>query len=314
MSTSKAAVLLITFNRPDTTKVVLEAIAKYEPERLYVFSDGPREHNFDEDSKNIAITRALFEKLNWGGELITRFMEQNQGCGLGVSGAINWAFETEEQLIILEDDCVPSMSFFNFCNNLLHKYQNDSRVMHITGTRWNDEFNVDEESYFFSKYAHIWGWATWKRAWEKYDFLMEDWNDFRRSKILNHVLDNYFPLVKRWDFMFNSIYELKRKHTWDYQWQYAVFKNNGLCATPVQNLVTNIGDVGVHFSETTKAHHRNRGELNENLVHPRYFHPHYRFDKYHGKSFFLEGRSVFRLTYDQTIGRIKYVYQNNQSS
>ncbi|MCX3264027.1 hypothetical protein [Pedobacter agri] len=304
MKIDKTAVLLITFNRPDTTKSVIEAIIKYNPERLYVFSDGPRENKKVEDLILIKQIRELVKSIDWKGALFTRFMETNQGCGLGVSGAISWAFENEEQLIILEDDCVPSQSFFGFCNKLLDTYAHDTRIMHIAGTRWNEEYEVDDTSYFFSKYAHIWGWATWKRSWIKYDFLMQDWPDFRHKGLLHTILDNYFPLYKRWEYMFDNLYNQARKHTWDYQWQFAVFKNNGLCITPVKNLVTNIGDVGVHFSETTSAHHRKRDEIEEVLTEPKYFHSAYEFDKYHGRTFYLKGRSKFKLLYDATVAKI----------
>jgi len=306
MLSDKSAVLLITFNRPDTTKIVFEAIRAYRPEVLYVFSDGPRADRYEADSKLIEETRAICKAVDWDGKLVTRFMDENQGCGAGVSGAISWAFETEEKLIILEDDCVPSLSFFSFCNNLLEEHKCDSRVMHIAGTRWNEEFKLNaKNSYFYSKYAHIWGWATWKRAWNNYDFQMKDWPNFKNTGVLNKVLNNYFPLVKRWDFMFDNIYKQTKKHTWDYQWQFTMFKNNGLCITPMKNLVTNIGDVGVHFSETTSAHHRERNELDEKLVAPKYYHAEYDFDEYHGKTFFLNGRSKPRLIYDQLEGFFK---------
>jgi len=297
-------ILLITFNRPETTKLVLEAIVKYNPEKLFVFSDGPRESNEMDDNKLIMETRNMVKSINWEGSLYTRFMETNQGCGLGVSGAISWAFETEEQLIILEDDCVPSQSFFGFCNKLLYKYALDTRVMHIAGTRWNKEFEVNHESYFFSRYAHIWGWATWKRSWEKYDFMMKDWPDFKKTGLLNNLVENYFPLYKRWEYMFRSVYSQSRKHTWDYQWQYAIFKNNGLCITPIKNLVTNIGDVGVHFKEKTSAHHRDREEVEELLIDPLFFHCDYQFDRYHGRTFYLNGRSRLKLLYDSTISKM----------
>lgn len=313
MSKDKTPVLLITFNRPNTTKFVLEAIKQYNPDKLYVFSDGPRENKMADDEVLISETRSLVTSIDWSGELITRFMKENQGCGSGVSGAIDWAFETEEKLIILEDDCVPSQSFFGFCNQLLDRYESDTRVMHITGTRWNEEFIIDDASYFFSKYAHIWGWATWKRSWKNYDFLMKDWPEFKKSGLLASILDNYFPLLKRWDFMFNKIYNQNNKHTWDYQWQFAVFKNNGLCITPNKNLVTNIGDVGVHYSGTTDAHHRERAEVDDTLIAPKYFHSAYGFDNYHGRNFYLNGRSKWRLLYDKTISKMIFKLKSNSS-
>ncbi|RDC54295.1 hypothetical protein DU508_22675 [Pedobacter chinensis] len=301
----KTPVLLITFSRPETTQYVFEAIRDYKPEKLYIFSDGPRTDRYDSDSTKINETRNLLAHVDWDCEVVTRFLFENQGCGAGVSGAISWAFETTERLIILEDDCLPSQSFFTFCDHLLEEYAIDDRVMHIAGTRWNEEFKIEgNKNYFFSKYGHIWGWATWKRAWQTYDFQMKDWPEFDEKRLLDRILDNYFPLVKRWQYMFNDIYNQKLKHTWDYQWQFAIFKGNGLCITPIQNLITNIGDVGEHFSEATSAHHRVRAEIVGDLSRPEYFHSEYKFDAYHGRKFFLGGRSRFKILYDQIFGKL----------
>lgn len=304
MDLNESAVLLITFNRPDTTKNVFEAIQLYKPKKLYIFSDGPRAEKLDSDWLKIQETRKIFENLDWECVVKTKYMEPNQGCGNGVSGAIGWAFELEDQLIILEDDCVPSLSFFSFCNTLLNKYANDERIMHISGTRWNEEFFINTGDYFYTKYAHIWGWATWKRAWEKYDFLMSDWPDFKQKQFLYHIEDNSFSLIKRWTFLFDNIYNIKVKHTWDYQWQYTLFKNNGLCINATKNMVTNIGDDGVHSSERTEAHFRNRDEIGNELISPAFFQPEYEFDKYHARKFFLNDRSNLKILYDSVIGNL----------
>lgn len=300
----KTPILLVTFSRPDTTKHVFDAIRNYKPDRLYIFSDGPREARYETDSVKINETRDLFDAIDWDCEVVRKFNTENQGCGAGVSGAISWAFETTERLIILEDDCLPSQSFFPFCDNLLEEYADDDRVMHIAGTRWNEEFEIKgDKNYFFSQYGHIWGWATWKRAWNKYDFLIKEWPNFSKTRLLDEMLDHYFPLIKRWEYMFNDIYHQDKKHTWDYQWQFAIFRNKGLCITPVDNLITNIGDVGEHFSEATTAHHRARTEMVGELSGPEYFHSEYDFDAYHGRKFFLGGRSPIKILYDKTLGK-----------
>jgi hypothetical protein len=234
-------VLLITFNRPDTTEKVLAAIAKEKPKRLYVFSDAPRIGNKN-DEKKVKETRELFKHLTWEVELRTKFMNENLGCARGVTSAINWIFETEEQAIILEDDCLPSTSFFQYCEQMLHRYKSVDNVMHIAGTRWNPEFQ-DENSYLYSSIAHIWGWATWKRAWMKYDFEMNNWKD-QVSKIKKSIHD---PIaIQYWKELFEAISKSKHKHTWDYQWQYTLFKENGIAIIPNVNLISNIGLQGVH--------------------------------------------------------------------
>jgi GT2 family glycosyltransferase len=234
-------VLLITFNRPDTTAQVLEAIKLIVPEKLYVFSDAPREGNLD-DLRKVSQVRDLFRDSDPNIKIETNFQSQNLGCAKGVTTAINWAFEKEDQLIILEDDCLPSQSFFLFCKTMLQKFRDDARVMHIAGTRWNDEYG-DNTSIHFSSVGHIWGWATWKRAWSKYDFTINDWKEN-----VDKVHARFRSKVARqfWKEAFRNIHARPVKHTWDYQWQYTLFKFGGLAVMPDKNLISNIGVLGVH--------------------------------------------------------------------
>ena len=307
MKTVETPVLFVTFNRPDTTRVVWEMIKKAKPKKLYLSSDGPREKKYEEDKTSIEENRKLANEIDWDCIVKTRFSEENQGCGLGVSGAISWAFENEDRLIILEDDCVPSESFFTLCDTLLQKYANEPRIMHISGTRWNEEFAITDSDFFYTRYAHIWGWATWKRAWQLYDYRMKDWPSFRDTKALNTALCNHAPLIKRWTYLFNNIYNLEKKHTWDYQWQYAILKNNGLCINATKNLVTNIGADGMHSSEATDEHNRERHELNDELRAPAFMHPAYGFDAYHGRKFFLKDRNNLKILYDHAESMLPFL-------
>jgi hypothetical protein len=150
--------------------------------------------------------------------------------------------------IILEDDCVPHLSFFSFCQTMLERYKSNPSVMHIAGTRWNDEFYTGQTDYFFSSIGHVWGWATWKRAWEKYDFHMKDWNNYL-AKDTTEKLFNDRRISKYWNGAFEYVYLQSKKHTWDYQWQYCLFNNNGLSVIPSVNLISNIGLNGVHASD-----------------------------------------------------------------
>lgn len=311
MFSTESAVLLITFNRPDNTRKVFEAIRRYQPKRLYISSDGPRDANHQEDWKKIIETRKIINDIDWECTVKTNFLDKNQGCGLSPCSAITWAFESEDKLIILEDDCIPSQSFFYFCNNLLQKYNDDTRIMHISGTRWNEEFAIEESDYFYTIYAHIWGWATWKRAWSNYNYQMEDWPFFKKKSFLHNILNYNFPLVKRWTFVFDNIYKLKDKHAWDYQWQYCIFKNHGLCINSTKNLITNIGDEGIHTTTSSKAHYRDREEVAEVLISPRNILPNYNYDYYHGRNFFLEDRGLFKLLYDSIIERLKFILNNS---
>ncbi len=307
MEQKEAAILFITFNRTDTTRVVFETIKKAKPKKFYFFSDGAREKNFEDDRIKILENRKLTEQVDWDCRLETRFMDENQGCGAGVSGAISWAFETEEKLIILEDDCLPSSSFFGFCNEMLNRYASNPRIMHIAGTRWNEEFPINDSDFFYTIYGHIWGWATWKRAWQLYDFTMKDWQQFQEKKILNIIFCDDAALIKRWTLFFNNIYQAQKKHTWDYQWQYAMFKNNGLSINVVKNLVTNIGTDGMHTQEETTNHNRERHELQSPLRVPLFLYPEYGFDAYHGRKFFLQDRSDLKILYDRIEDKIPFL-------
>lgn len=162
-------ILFIGFNRPETSRQVFAAIRSAEPTDLYVAIDGPRVGHSDEAAR-VAEVRAIFDDVDWDCEVHTLFREDNVGCRLGVSGAINWFFENVEAGIILEDDCVPSSSFFGYCEELLDRFADDTRIMHIAGYNHRPDFVWDPDySYFFSHYGYMWGWATWRRAWAFYD-------------------------------------------------------------------------------------------------------------------------------------------------
>jgi hypothetical protein len=161
-------ILFLIFNRPDTTDKVFEKIREIQPRQLFISADGPRPDRKDEREK-CEEARKVIQKIDWKCELKTNFSEKNLGCRVGVSSGIDWFFSQVSKGIILEDDCLPDASFFNFCKVLLEYYRNDERIMHIGGINVQDGRMRGTASYYFSKISHIWGWATWKRAWEKYD-------------------------------------------------------------------------------------------------------------------------------------------------
>lgn len=305
MKENEAPVLLVTFNRPDTTRMVFDVIRQAKPKKLYIASDGPRRDRYEEDWSKIAQCRQLASEVDWECSVKTKFSEENQGCGAGVSGAISWAFETEERLIIVEDDCIPSLSFFTFCNAMLEKYQDNERIMNIAGTRWSEDYPIEDCDYFYTRYANIWGWATWKRAWQRYDFYMSDYPKFKEKKILNMAEEDNAPLIKRWLYLFDGLYEQTKKHTWDYQWQYAHYKYNALSINPVKNLITNVGLDGMHnVNEENYYHDRQRYEISEPFRAPAFLYPEYGFDAYHGRNFFLKDRSDLKLLFDHATSKL----------
>lgn len=234
----RTPLLFLTFNRPDVTKITFNVLRLVKPKYLYLASDGPREDRLD-DFKNCEQVRRIVRNVDWDCEVKTLFRDKNLGCKYGVSTAIDWFFENVDEGIILEDDCLPEQSFFTYCEELLDKYRNDERVMHISGDNFQNGIKRGTASYYFSKYVHVWGWATWKRAWKHYDVTMKSFPNFMdqghiKNLFINEDEQNF------WLSNFKAVFENKID-TWDFQWVYTVMSNNGLSTTPNENLVSNIG-------------------------------------------------------------------------
>ena len=234
----KTAVLFLVFNRPETTSVVFEKIRQAKPARIYVACDGPRE-GYKDDKERVAKTREIATKVDWPCEVKTFFKDKNLGCKKGVSSAINWFFEHEEQGIILEDDCVPHLDFFTFCEELLDRYANEERISLISGNNFQNGRWRGDASYYFSKYPHIWGWASWRRAWKHYQPDIPFWSNWKNSNAwLRHTSDKNER--KYWERIFKMI-QLGKIDSWAYPWTACVWYKNGLTVTPNVNLVSNIG-------------------------------------------------------------------------
>lgn len=231
-------ILFLVFNRPEPTLRVFEQIRAIQPKRLYIAADGFRENKDGEEAKCLEV-RKIVTNVDWDCDVKTLFRDENLGCGLAVSSAISWFFDNEEDGIILEDDCLPDLSFFKFCESLLDKYRNDSRVMHIGGVNFCEEQNIPDESYYFSMIMHCWGWASWRRAWNKYNYKLTINDDIRKS-LQNYT--NERRQINYWEYVHNSMSgEVPKWNTWDYQWGMAIIKNNGLTIVPKYNLIQNIG-------------------------------------------------------------------------
>lgn len=236
--TTTPPVILIMFNRPDTARQVFETIRAAKPEKLLVVADGPRADRPD-DLEKCAATRAIINEVDWDCEVHTNFSETNMGCGPRSSSGITWAFEIVDKAIIFDDDCVPSASFFGYCAELLDRYESDERVMMVSGN--NRLFGRAEtaDSYYFSRYAHVWGWATWRRAWAKFDINMTDWPEIRDRGLFDHYFRNRGERFW-WGSLFQCIYDGKFD-AWDFAWAYSIWANSGLCIAPARNLVQNVG-------------------------------------------------------------------------
>lgn len=250
----KTPVAFIIFKRPDTTKQVFEAIRQAKPPKLLVIADGARE-NQPEEAEKCAATRAIIDRVDWDCEVLKNFADENMGCRNRVSSGLDWVFETVEEAIILEDDCVPNPSFFIFCEELLEKYRDDRRIMTICGTNVLGEWKSDLQSYFFSSYYSCWGWATWKRAWNYYDVEMKLWSNPDIKKRVREILAND-QQYRIWKKLFDNV---RQADTWDFQWFLSYILQSGLVIIPSVNLVSNIG-----FS--AEATHTKEKDIRANLT------------------------------------------------
>lgn len=228
-------ILFIIFNRPETTLRVFEKIKQLEPRQLFIAADGARSDHPGE-TKICAEVRKIALKIDWQCNVKTLFREENLGCGKAVSSAISWFFENIDEGIILEDDCLPDISFFQFCTDMLNHYRENKNVYQINGTCWHRSIF---KNYSFTNYPLIWGWATWRDRWQKYDYEMTKLDDYIKSGRIAKVsakssVQKHF--IKIFLDCKSGIID-----TWDCQWALTVFNYNGICISPDCNLISNIG-------------------------------------------------------------------------
>lgn len=263
----KTPVLFLVFNRPDVTARVFEAVREARPERLFVAADGARADRPGE-AELCAQTRAIATAIDWPCELVTLFRDENLGCRRAVSGAISWFFEHVEDGIILEDDCVPDHSFFPYCTELLARYRDDARVMCITGDNSLGGHAATRDSYSFTSFPLIWGWATWRRAWAAYDFERFQSSDYERV-VGGISRDPRFVERASRNFRKTASGEID---SWGFVWSFCAMAEGGLTCIPRVNLIQNIG-FGNEATHTTDDTHPRANvaanRLDVPLVHPR---------------------------------------------
>jgi len=264
----ETAILLLIFNRLETTKKVFSEIRKVKPKKLFIAADGPREEKREEKRKCEEV-RKITENINWQCEVKRLYRNKNLGCKRAVSSAIDWFFENVDSGIILEDDCLPNASFFRFCQEMLRKYKEENKIFHIGGDNFQPLRRQHKNSYYFSKYTHIWGWATWRRAWKYYDVNMKSWPEIKRKGSLNKFWKFYWE-KQYWKTIFDATYSGKID-TWDYQWLYTAWVNNALSIIPGVNLVRNIGfrSDSTHTSGKSKSFEIKTREMEFPLKHPK---------------------------------------------
>ncbi|RZK60373.1 MAG: nucleotide-diphospho-sugar transferase [Pedobacter sp.] len=228
--------LFIVFNRPEITQTVFNAIKQHKPKSLFFAADGPR-HNHPEDADLCKATREIIKQVDWECDVKTLLNEHNLGCGLAPATAISWFFKHVEAGIILEDDCIPNASFFDYCENLIEKYRYTEKIKMICGTSYQATA-LESHTYYFSQYPHVWGWATWRRAWEEFSFDLQQESEEVIAKVINKTFRNRRD---RELWIRNIKMIVDGLDAWDYQFMYWMWKNDGLCIVPWRNLISNIG-------------------------------------------------------------------------
>ncbi len=293
-------VALIIFNRPDKTARMFAEVRRARPKQLFVIADGPRT---EEEKIKTDATRAVTEKVDWECEVQRLYQDKNLGVKKGPPTGISWVFEQVDRCIFLEDDCIPDPSFFRYCEELLEKYKDDKRVMHISG----DNFlpyrapQTGEPSYHFSVIAYLWGWATWRRAWQHYDPSMAAWPEVKKQNALARVLPD--PAVhEHWEYVLERYYD-GSINSWDGPWALACFMR-GLCINPAVNVVTNIGN------DADAAHPQKDGDEKTNIPsHPLAFplaHPGVAVDRTEDVKNFKEVYYINKRAKDRVRSAIKY--------
>ena len=289
-------ILILVYNRPFETKVLVNSLSKIKPKKIFISSDGPKNNTLD-IKKNYEVKNIL-KKINWTKEIQYNYMNKNYGCKESVSRGISWFFNKVKMGIILEDDCIPNKDFFSFTKEILNKYKNNNKIYLVSGNNFLENKVTINESYYFSKYNHCWGWASWARAWKDYDKNLIKWNSFKKSQSWK----NKFHIVlerKYWEKIFNLCYK-KKIDSWAYPWLYSIWVKDGLCILPKSNLVENIGfnlDASHTFSH--KKFNFPTKKIEKKIIHPKIIKINHLADEYILQNFFCIKNFLwpYRLAY-----------------
>lgn len=270
MTSLDVPILLIAWRRPHTLRQVINAIRPFTPTRLFIACDGSSPENPSDAVKVLATRQVIDLEIDWPCQIERLYSDVNLGCSVGPIRAIDWFFGKVEEGIILEDDCVPHHDFFSYCSSLLERYRHDTRVWCISGNNFQNGQWRGDGSYYFSRYNHCWGWASWRRCWHHYDAYLSRWPALNASKALSSIFEDALE-QEYWEVIWQRTYEKLQPITWwDYQWFFACISNGGLTALPNRNLVSNVG-FGKDATHTTIAANPTVADkgLGE-LIHPQF--------------------------------------------
>lgn len=243
----QAPIAYIIFNRPEQTERSFATLRKQRPARLYIIADGPR-LDYPSDIERCQKAREIVQQIDWPCEVHKNYAAVNMGLKNRVSSGLDWVFQNEKRAIVLEDDCVAHPDFFRFCDALLDRYADDERVSVVTGNNFQNGQRRGDASYYFSRYPHCWGWATWRRAWNFYQGDLLFWHEWRVSESWKLQMPDKIERLY-WERIFDRASSGKID-SWSYPWTASVWYQGGLTATPNVNLVSNIG-FGPEATHTT---------------------------------------------------------------
>ena len=267
----KTPVLFIIFNRLDIAKQVFASIRDYQPVQIYIAADGPRLEKEGEKGKCNDVREWVLLHIDWECDVKTLFRSENLGCGKGPASAITWFFEHEDEGIILEDDCVPHTDFFIFCEQLLEYYRSDKRISILSGCNFDTKKQFStRDSYYYSVFPYTWGWATWKRNWNEYDYTLSRWKAMKQKDLLAYIFkEKKYNLA--WKSLFDKLSNDEPKDIWDYQFFFQCFRRKQVSIVPSVNLISNIGFGKIATHTTSEDSERANLELESMsfpLVHP----------------------------------------------
>ena len=305
----RTPVLLIIHRRPQLTEQVFSRIRSVRPTQLFVAADGPAS---PDDRELCLAAREIVQQVDWDCRLHTKFSDANLGSGRGPREAIDWVVSECGEAIILEDDCVPEISFFEFCSALLDRYRHDRRVMEIGGANYGGSpVELASHAYQFSQYAHTHGWATWQRAWALYDRTLSTWPEFRESELFRRICRT--PAERRfWTYLFDGVAAGYYPASWDYTWQLARFVNVGLSAVPPVNLIRNIGygQMATHTKKKSAVHLDQVGHLSS-IIHPIEVAQDHSYDEQFFSACFGEGLGLARFHAKRIVRALKAAWSDS---
>jgi hypothetical protein len=241
MDTLSVPVVLLVFNRPQAVSRVMDVLSEVKPTKLYVVADGPREDHSEDESRCERVRNTVTD-IEWDCDLRTNFADENLGLRKRIPSGLSWVFDKEERAIILEDDCVPHLDFFRFCDELLEYFEDDDRVGMISGTNLLGRWKDDKYSYHSVNLMSVWGWATWKSRWEDFDVDMTEWENPEAKRAVQDSYTVRSAYETRWA-AYDRAYR-GQMETWAYPWAFSQLVRNRRCIIPSRNLVTNVGDEG----------------------------------------------------------------------